>query len=169
MNRHVDRLASDASGMQIRTVLAFTLLLIALMAGCSSEPPHPSPSTGSQPVTTAASTTAATVVDAITADACRSIATDERLSGFWRKVANGEAVIGADAVLAGGAITDLEQYTGSPELPPAVADAMRTATREVRAMLAADMSSFDIDAFKAAITPVVTECQDAGIEMTVPD
>lgn len=162
-------------GMLTRTrlTLAGFAAVAAVVTGCSSEP-DTTPAAATGPVTTSSTTAAETTAtspaaNAVTTGACRSLADDEDLKKFWSDLANQGVTTGAQGMLAGMAVMRLGTYTPDPALDPAVADAMESAITAVGDMNVARASGaeFDVEGFRGAITPVVTACQDAGVDMAV--
>lgn len=150
------------------SALVLGAVVAAVVVACTStaEPNRPA----SAPSDTSATTSdPAPRASAVTIDACRSLATNESLAEFWRKIANGEQVIGADATLAGTAVTDLGQWVNSPELDVTVKGAMASAVLLMAAMNQDRLNGvpFDVERFRSIVTPVVTACQDAGVDMAV--
>lgn len=170
--RHATKIGCDTRGM-LRHALAVLVgaAAAAVIVACSA------PADAGQPAKTVSKSVPTSVVasptpsaSAATIDGCRSLATHERLNAFWRKIANGETVTGYDATLAAMAVMGLGKWDSDPDLDPSVADAMTTAVRNMMSMnqgLAAG-APFDVARFKGILTPVVTACQDAGVDMAVP-
>jgi hypothetical protein len=149
-----------------RLTLAGLAAAAALVTGCSSgDDAEAAP----PPSRTPASTTTADTANTVTTDACRSLADDQDLKKFWSDLANQGATTGAQGMLAGMAVMRLGKYTPDPELAPPVADAMESAVTAVGDMNVerAAGAEFDVERFRNAITPVVTACEDAGVDMAV--
>jgi cytochrome c556 len=153
---------------------ALAAAALALLAGCSNG----DDSAGSDRAASTAATTSVTsvvvtapIANADTIDACRSLATNEPLKQFWHEMNNGGTVMGTLAVEAGLAVMNLGRYASDPDLDADVAAVMSNAVKGMGDMNQerAGGASFDVEQFRDIITPIVTQCQAAGVDMAVPD
>jgi outer membrane murein-binding lipoprotein Lpp len=155
----------------IRTVAAAAAAVV-LLAGCSSTDDTGSVADRSTTTnsSTSASSSSAPAADRATTEACRSLADDRDLAAFWRDIANTGTTTGARGMLAGAAVMKLGAYTADPAVEPAVAAVMTTAVTEMGNLNQdiAGGAQFDVDRFRNIITPVVTACEQAGVDMAVP-
>lgn len=158
-----------------RTVATAAAALF-LLAGCSGTDEaspavdQPSTSTSSTTAVTTNSSTAPTA-DGATTEACRSLADDQDLAAFWSDINNTGTTTGARGMLAGMAVMKLGKYSSDPAVDPAVSKAMSESVTEMGTMNQeiAGGTQFDVERFRAIITPVVTVCQDAGVDMSIPE
>ncbi|WP_424231822.1 hypothetical protein [Actinophytocola sp.] len=152
-----------------RLTLAGIAAAAVLVTGCSTNDDTEAAQPPSRSTSTTPDTSAAPAADPVTTDACRSLADDQNLKKFWSDLANQGVTTGAQGMLAGMAVMRLGKFTSDPDLDPAVADAMESAVTAVGDMNVerADGAEFDVEQFRDAITPVVTACQDAGVDMAV--
>lgn len=164
-----------------------TRLLVGLgallaLAACTSSPTGPSSTTAAGPATTTTTTTAApttgdaqAMASAATVDACLSLVESDELNAFWETVPKGTEVtapfpVGGDVLLAvrGGlrAVFALEQAV-TPDVSPEVAAPMLDAVSAAGAMsdTLASTGMFDTRQMTAALSPVVSACIDAGVDM----
>lgn len=171
MSRNVREITCDT-----RVMLRYALTVIvgaaiaAAVTACSAPAGQPATVTKSQPSSVV--TSAPPKASGVTTDACRSLATDEGLAEFWRKLHNGEAVYGWDAQRASLAVLKLDLYASRPGVDPDVALTMSDSVDQMGDMnleIAGGTAEFDVDRFKGIITPVVTVCEGVGVDMTVPE
>jgi hypothetical protein len=145
------------------------LAVTAALASCSGDS-EAAPGTTTKTITASPTSGENEAISAETIIACRSLADDKNLAEFWHKVNNSEAVYGWDAQPATMAVMQMDQYAADPDVDTAVADVMKTAVVEMGNMneeMASGSTEFDIDRFRNIITPVVTACEDADVDMTV--
>jgi hypothetical protein len=165
----------DDMGMRIAIVGA---LLAAVTTGCGgpSSAAHPTPEAAT-PTTASISVQPSTSPgNGPTEAACLKLAQDSDLAEFWRQVPKGPQVTAPFpvkgnlllAVRSGlRAVASLDTTAAAPNVQAPVAEAMRTAAAQAAQMQHdVDLAGkFDTRAFTAMVTPVVTACQDAGVDM----
>jgi hypothetical protein len=160
-----------------RTAATAAAAVAMLLAGCSSTDDTNSaadrPSTASSSTTTAVvvSSSTASAADSATTEACRALADDPNLAAFWSDINNTGTTTGARGQQAGMAVMKLGAYTSDPAVDATVTTAMSTAVTEMGDMnqeIAAG-TAFDVERFRNIITPVVTACQQAGVDMAVDE
>lgn len=163
--------------INIRTAVAtLTAAAMTLLASCSSPDETAtgrSPSATSSTTATSVSSSMAegTTTEGATYVACRALADDKELAAFWSDINNTGSTSGARGMLAGMAVMQLGRYTSDPAVDPAVVSAMSTAVTEMGNLNQeiAGGVEFDVERFRGIITPVVTACQQAGVDMSVPE
>lgn len=162
---------------QAAACAAGAVSVIMLLASCSSSDDstaaadQPSTTSSSPPAASTSSSTTTFAADDATTEACRSLAEDEDLAEFWKQVNNQPAVRGWVAMRASMAVMRLGKYTPDPAVESSVSTAMATAVTEMGNMNQeiADGGQFDIERFRGIVTPVVQACQNAGVDMSIPE
>ncbi len=170
--RHTSKIRGDTPGMFRHALAVLTgAAAAAVIVACSSPTDAKEPAkTVTKTAETSVVTSAAPRPSGATIDACRSLATDKPLAEFWHEVAHSPTVSGTLAMLAGNAVMSLGRYTTNPDVDPDVLLTMADSVDQMGDMnqeIANGTAQFDIDRFKGIITPVVTVCEDAGVDMTV--